>query len=124
MRSSGVAWRSLVRRAESDVEFQRYFRLTDGNEVREVTDAQAAFTLALSHGVMAEQFMAECVKVTVGNLEDVIRRASGPRITKSGKPHASQMHLSADEVTKIVNTLLATGAMQMKKNAPQLEEVE
>jgi len=68
--------------------------------------------------------MAECVKVTVGSLEDAIRRASGPKITKSGKPHASQMHLSADEVTKIVNKLLADGAMQMKKNAPQLEEVE
>lgn len=112
------------RRAESDVEFQRYFRLADGNEVREVTDAQAAFNLALSQGVTPEQFMAECVKVTVGNLENVIRRASGPKITKAGKPHASQMRLSADEATKFVNTLLATGAMQMKKNAQQLEEVE
>ena len=112
------------KRAADDIEFQRYFRLTDGNEVREVTDAQAAFNLALSHGVTAEKFMAECVKVSVGSLEDVIRRASGPKITKSGKPHASQMHLSADEVTKIVNKLLADGAMQMKKNAPQLEEVE
>jgi len=39
------------KRAESDVEFQRFYRLTDGNEVREVTDAQAAFNLALSHAL-------------------------------------------------------------------------
>lgn len=109
-------------RAESDVEFQQYFRLTPGSEVREITDAQAAFDLASKHGVSTSAFM-ECVKVGVGALEGVLREASGPKITKSGAPHKTQKAMSSDTAKALVNTLEQVGALKLRQNAPQLEAV-
>jgi hypothetical protein len=109
-------------RAESDAEFQQYFRLVPGNEVREITDAQAAFELASKHGVSAPAFM-DCVKVGVGGLEAVLREASGPKITKSGAPHKTQKAMSSDEAKTLVNTLEQVGALKLRQNAPQLEAV-
>lgn len=109
-------------RAESDVEFQQYFRLVPGNEVREITNAQAAFEFAAKHGVSTSAFM-DCVKVGVGALEGVLREASGPKITKSGAPHKTQKAMSSDTAKTLVNTLEQVGALKLRQNAPQLEAV-
>lgn len=110
-------------RAKDDAEFQKWYRLKEGNKVREIVNPQEAFNLAATHGVTVEQFMS-CTKVAVGGLEEAIRRASGPKLTASGRPHKTQFALSADAAELLVNSLEAGGAMTRKQQAEQLEEVE
>jgi len=109
-------------RAADDIEFQQFYRLKDGSSVREITDAQAAWALAEANGVSYPEFLAS-VKVTIGNLENAIRKASGPKMTKDGKPHKTQFSLSADAASKLIDTLEQTGGMTRKQSAPQLEAV-
>lgn len=64
-----------------------------------------------------------CVKVTLGDFEDALRRSSGPKITASGKPHRTQFALSADDAKTLANKLMDVGAMKKRTNADQIEEV-
>ncbi len=109
-------------RAAEDPEFQQWYRMKPGAQVRTITDPQAAFQLAATHGVSTADFMA-CTKVNIGDLEEALRKASGPKITAKGEPHKTQLAMSAKGAAALIDTLQQAGALTRKQNADQLEEV-
>lgn len=95
------------KRAESDVEFQRYFRLKPGVVREKITDVQTVFTRSCELGVAPANFSAAC-SITKAELKGLLAGATGLK----GKALETKMA----EVLQ--------GATESKETAPQLEEVE
>lgn len=95
------------KRAESDVEFQRYFRLKPGSPREKITDVQTVFTRSCELGVAPGNFSAAC-SITKAELKGLLAGATGLK----GKALETKMA----EVLQ--------GATESKETAPQLEEVE
>lgn len=93
--------------AESDVEFQRYYRLKPGVVREKITDVQTVFTRSCEIGVAPANFSAAC-SITKAGLKGLIAGATGLK----GKALEAKMA----EVLQ--------GATESKEAAPQLEEVE
>lgn len=123
-----VAWYSdaiegaAKTRAKDDVEFQQFYHLEEGDEVREVTDTGAVFGLLQPHGLTESALLEKCVTIKVGELDKAIHKASGPNIKKDGTP-GTRCKITGDEASKIVTTtLMNAGALKMKRNAEKLVE--
>lgn len=95
------------KRAESDVEFQQYYRLKPGVVREKITDVQTVFTRSCELGVAPANFSAAC-SITKTELKGLIAGATGLK----GKALETKMA----EVLQ--------GATESKETAPQLEEVE
>ena len=95
------------KRAESDVEFQRFYRLKPGSPREKIIDVQAVFTRSCELGVAPANFSAAC-SITKTELKGLIAGATGLK----GKALETKMA----EVLQ--------GATESKETAPQLEEVE
>jgi len=95
------------KRAESDVEFQRYYRLKPGPPREKITDVQTVFTRSCEIGVAPANFSAAC-SITKAGLKGLIAGATGLK----GKALETKMA----EVLQ--------GATESKETAPKLEEVE
>lgn len=108
-----VGWWSVAiegaakRRAESDVEFQRYYRLKPGSPREKITDVQTVFTRSCEIGVAPANFSAAC-SITKTELKGLLAVATGLK----GKALETKMA----EVLQ--------GATESKETTPQLEEVE
>lgn len=99
------------------------YRLTEGNKIRKITNAAAAFEALQELGVTLEDFWA-AVNPSLGPLEDAVQMRSGKRIKKDGK-ESSLYNLTEDQASdKLTETLLAAGALEYKTTQPQLERIK
>lgn len=84
---------------------------------RSVSDAGKAYALS---GLTPEQFLP-CCTVSLPDLEEALRIASGPKLNKDGSPAKRGYVLSAEQAKERVNTTLA-GVINRKKTVV-LQEV-
>jgi len=99
------------------------YRLTEGKNIRKITNAAAAYEALQELGVTLEDFWA-AVEPSLGPLEDAVQMRSGKKPKKDGS-ESSLYNVSAIEAKKkLTETLLAAGALEYKTTQPQLERIK
>jgi len=65
-------------RAESDLEFQRFYALKEKNGRRSISNVQTVAGRAFAHGVTVEDFTALC-SIAMGATKDLLKKATGAK---------------------------------------------
>jgi hypothetical protein len=95
------------KRAETDPEFQRFYRLKPGVVREKITDVETVFNRVIALGATRAEFTAAC-SLTKTELEPIVRKATGTK--------------GAELKAKLATVL--EGATESKETAQQLEEVK
>lgn len=107
-------------RAETDSEFQRFYRLETKPGNREIADAQAAANALAALGVTSDDIIAAC-SIPLGAMEEAARKRSG---IKSQTAKRTTYNLTAEAAKKAVNDALTTaGAIGRKADKQELVPV-
>jgi hypothetical protein len=115
---------ALRKRVEDeDLEICAQWTLVPGKKVRKIIDPSKAYAALQPLGVTLQDFWA-AADVSIGPLEESLRRTSGKK-TKKGGGESSHYNMSVEEAKrKLTDALIESQALELKQNAPQLKEVK
>jgi hypothetical protein len=115
---------ALRKRVEDgDPEICEQWTIVPGKKVRKIIDPAKAYASLSTLGVTLQDFWA-AADVSIGPLEESLRRTSGKK-TKKGGGESSHYNMSVEEAKrKLTDALIESQALELKQNAPQLKEVK
>ncbi len=113
---------ALRKRVEDgDPEICAQWSLVPGKKVRKIIDPAKAFGALSTLGVTIQDFWA-AAEVSIGPLEEALRRTSGKKTKKGGGESAHYNMSVEDAKKKLTEALTDAQAMEHKQNAPCLKE--